>query len=95
MCIYVNVFIFGVIGTSSITTALYFSNAGLGRPLVKMSDGLSVLAILNSLTSSVTPVVSSLMRYTLVSMCRAQLYMLESLLRNMHALLSWRLPLLP
>jgi len=32
MCIYVYVFLVGVIGTSPIKIALYFSNAGLGSP---------------------------------------------------------------
>ena len=59
-------------------------NAGLGSSLVKRSDGCSVPAILNSLTSGVAPLASSLM----VPMWRARLYMPEPLTTNMHAFLS-------
>ena len=45
MCIYVYVFLSGVIVTSLINITLYFSNACLGSPLVKRSDGCSVPAI--------------------------------------------------
>jgi len=82
-------------GSFPMRTALCFSNAGLGRPLVKMSDGWSSPVILYGRTSGVAPVASSRMRYTRVSMCLAQLYIPDPLTRYMHALLSCAMGVAP